>query len=156
MSECIYLAIYYMVLFRCSKANVSFRLYSCIFVTSVNNITFFYQFPQIQSSIKKAGHQFDSFMLTISLPLSIVLRQVCDILLYSCEYIFFVCPQSIMHIYINNIQLATHFYDHLDSRLIVFGIELHVLILFGFVCLFVCFLPHQLIILFLRGCSSVK
>ena len=81
MSECIYLALYYMVLFRYSKANVSFRLYSCIFVTSVNNITFFHQFPQIHSSIRKAGHQFDSFMLTISLPLSIILRQVCGILL---------------------------------------------------------------------------
>ncbi|CAH3171507.1 unnamed protein product [Porites evermanni] len=30
---------------------------------------------KIQSSIRKAGHQFDSFMLTISLPLSIILRQ---------------------------------------------------------------------------------
>ncbi|KAM7448831.1 putative tRNA pseudouridine synthase Pus10 [Porites harrisoni] len=30
---------------------------------------------KIHSSIRKAGHQFDSFMLTISLPLSIILRQ---------------------------------------------------------------------------------
>lgn len=81
------------------KLNASFRPYSYIFATSVNSITFCYQFPQIHSSIRKAGHQFDSFMLTISLPLSIILRQVCDILLQSFEYTFFMCPQIIIHVY---------------------------------------------------------
>ena len=58
------------------------HLYISVELSTANSL-FEYHSLQIKSSIQSAGYQFDNFMFTISLPLSIILRQVCSV-----NYIF--------------------------------------------------------------------